>query len=255
LLDRGVQCHLLASCSNCFVSTTNFASFSMFLGLDIINLKSFECLPIDCANVCHSLPYVLHSKRKCHIDSVTSIPRFSRQELHLVFSRFLILCRNLLTEACPVRICTIQLVCFLVRLSLALLKFDMGNWSSMQENLSWWGEFFHCVFHLSFKRSWNSCFMADVFFGRGWCRKCGSTLVMLVLPIAANLVSSSAISFPCTLLCANIHEILISVRSALSRALYSFEVSSIKVRNSLRIDWEDLALGFVTDCITPWLYE
>jgi len=126
-LDRGVQCHLLASCSNHFVSTTNFASFSMFLGLDIMNLKSFEHLPIDRANVCRSLSYVLHLKRKCRIDSVTSIPRFSRQESHLAFSRFLILCRKLLTGACPVRICTIRLACFLVRLSLALLKFNMRN--------------------------------------------------------------------------------------------------------------------------------
>jgi len=97
--------------------------------------------------------------------------------------------------------------------------------------------------------------MADVFFGRGWHRKCGSASVMLVLPIAAYLALPSAISFPCTSLCADIHEILISVRLVPSRALCSFEVSSIKVRNSLRMDWEDLALGFMTDRITPWLSE
>ena len=70
--------HLLLSCSNHLVSTMYFASFFIFSGFNMMNLKSFDHLPIACANLCHSRSYALHLNKKCRTVSVASIPKFLR---------------------------------------------------------------------------------------------------------------------------------------------------------------------------------
>jgi len=248
--------HLLLSCSNRLVSTTYFASFFIFLDFNMMNLKSFDCLPIACANLCYSRSYALDSNKKCQTVSVASILKFSRHASHLGFSHFLILWRNLLTGTYLIRICIIRLTCFLVSLSLALLKFKKGNWLSTRENLSWL-EFLHHVFHCALSSLWNSCFNADAFFSRGWRSRWRRVSVVLVFPIAASFTSPSAILLPWMSLCAEIHEIWIgTIPSALCLfCLLDLDVSSIMVRNSLNINWDNLARGFAAMRITPWLSE